>query len=380
MTVILGPVLTGSPASKVVDKSTGRVLHKKQILPEGKYSYNGKELDLSADKLKTYVQSFKDKAFDEVPFQFGGSESEHNNDPLRRGGTLVHMEHIPGKGVNGYFDFSADPQTAAYVEKYPRFGVSPRIELDIERLDGKKFAGAIQHVCGTLVPRVNGMAPWEKVELSASANTSDTEVIDLSAETIDLEAPPVIDFLNDKPSLTQEGDAVAQITDEDLATLRQIREDNSLIEKLAGSMGQQMNQELSLSRGGEGGSGGGNAAPVDEEARRVAAATQKQVADLRRDLARSRWETQAQALVGAGVPPSAIELARPVMEDPDDHVIELSSGSSTTDKARTLALLEAMKGTIELGVESGHQVAGLTPSDEKDLEEWARSLGLGSGF
>lgn len=375
MTVILGPVLTGSPASKVLDKSTGRVLYKKQILPEGTYDYKGTKLDLSADQLKTYVQSFKDKAFDEVPFQFGGAESEHNNDPMRRGGTLAHMEYIPGKGVNGYFDFSADPQTAAYVEKYPRFGVSPRIELGIKRADGKTFGGAIQHVCGTLVPRINGMAPWEKVELGPSANTSDAEIIDLSTETIDLDAPPVIDFLNDKPSLNQEGDAVAQLTDEDLATLRQIREDNALIAKFAVPLGQEMTQELSL-----GTPRTPELAPVDEEARRVAAATQKQVDDLRKDLARSRWETQAQALVGAGVPPSAIELARPVMEDPNDHVIELSSGSNTTDKARTLALLEAMKGTIELGVESGHQVAGLTPSDEKDLEEWAGALGLGSGF
>jgi hypothetical protein len=379
MTVILGPVLTGSPATKVRDKSTGRVLYKKQILPEGTYDYKGTKLDLSADQLKTYVQSFKDGAFDEVPFQFGGSESEHNNDPLKRGGTLVHMEHAPGKGVNGYFDFSANPETAAYVEKYPRFGVSPRIELGIERADGKKFVGAIQHVCGTLVPRINGMGPWEKVELGPSANTSDVEIIDLSTETIDLDAPPVIDFLNDKPvndsDKNQEGDAVAQLTDEDLATLRQIREDNALIESLAGPLGQEMNLSL-----GESGNTAPPAAPVDTEARRVAEATRKQVDDLRKDLARSRWETQAQKLVSDGVPPSAIELARPIMEDPDDHVIELSSGSSTTDKVRTLSLLEAMKGTIQLGVESGHQIGGLTPTDEKDIEEWSEALGLGSGF
>jgi hypothetical protein len=363
MTIILGPVLTGSPTTKVTEKSTGRVLYKKQILPEGTYDYKGTKLDLTADQLKGYVDSFKAGAFDEVPFQFGGSESEHNNDPKRRGGTLAHMEHTPGQGVYGYFDFSKDPETVKYVEKYPRFGVSPRIELGIERADGKKFAGAIQHVCGTLVPRINGMAPWEKVELSASANTTD-EVVDLSTEVIDLEAPPVIDFINDKPiNNSEEGDTVAlDITEDDLAALRQFRDDNKLIEDLVTPMGTAMTAELS--------NGTKTAGPVeDTEAR-------NQVRELRVDLARSRWETQATQLVNDGVPPSAIELARAIMEEPDDKVIELSSGEKVTDKERTLALLEAMKGTIDLSGEVGHQVNGFTEDEKKELEGWVEVLGL----
>lgn len=370
MTVLLGPVITGDPVRKVKEKSTGRVLHRKQILPEGKYNYKGTDLDLTADVLKTYVQAFHDKAFDEVPFQFGGAESEHNNDPLRRGGTLAHMEHVPGKGVMGYFDFSKDPQSAEYVEKYPQFGVSPRIELGIERADGKKFVGAIQHVCGTLVPRINGMGAWEKVELSADANTSD-EVIDLSAEVIDTNAIPEIDFVNDRP---KEGDVVApEITAEDLATLRQLREDNELIEKFAGTVHA---DTVSLSSGGDGGDT--VTAPVDTEARTAAKAAQEQIDSLRRDLARSKWETQAQALASDGVPPAAIELARAIMESPDDKVIELSSGQSTTDKERTLSLLEGMKGTIDMGGEIGHQVGALTKSDMEELEDWSKALGLDS--
>lgn len=369
MTVILGPVLSGSPATKVTEKSTGRVLYKKQILPEGTFEYNGKKLDLGAEQLKSYVQSFRDGAFDEVPFQFGGSESEHNNDPKNRGGTLAHVEHVPGKGVMGYFDFSMEPKSVEYVEKYPRFGVSPRIELGIKRADGKTFSGAIQHVCGTLVPRINGMGAWEKVELSAAANTAD-EVVDFSTEVFDLDAPPEIDFLNDKPVPTppsQEGDSVAQITDEDLATLKQIREDNALIESLAGPMGTQMTADLSN------GKATAPVAPVDTEAR-------TQLRELRVDLARSKWETQAALLTGAGVPPSAIELARPIMEEPDDKEILLSSGDKTTDKVRTLALLEAMKGTVDLGGEMGHQVPALTPADEEEMKGWTEVLGMATGY
>lgn len=370
MTVLLGPVITGDPVRKVKEKSTGRVLHRKQILPEGKYNYKGTELDLTADTLKTYVKAFQDKAFDEVPFQFGGTESEHNNDPLRRGGTLAHMEHVPGKGVMGYFDFSKDPKSAEYVEKYPQFGVSPRIELGIERADGKKFVGAIQHVCGTLVPRMNGMGAWEKIELSADANTSD-EVIDLSAEVID--STPEIDFINDRP---KEGDVVAsEFTAEDLAALRQFREDNALIEKFAGSVHA---DDVELSNGNKDKDNGesGVTAPVDTEARSTAKAAQDQITELRKDLARSKWETQAQALAGEGVPPAAIELARAIMESPDDKVIELSSGSSTTDKERTLALLEGMKGTIDMGGEVGHQIGALSKSDMEELDEWSKALGL----
>jgi hypothetical protein len=365
MTVILGPTVTGSPTVRVKDKASGRVLHKKQILPEGEYDYKGTKLDLNADVLKGYVKSFQERAFDEVPFQLGGSESEHNNDPLRRAGTLVHMEHIPGKGLNGYFDFSADPQMAAYVEKYPRFGVSARIEPAQKRADGKTFGPAIQHVLGTLVPRINDMASWEKVELSQVANTED-EVVDLSTELIDLDAPPVIDFINDRP--IKEGEGVPLSAEEE-AAFRQYQADQILIDSLVNDPTLLSGVQTVVNP---------PAPPVTQTGPLVDTEARAQVRALQVDLARSRWETQAQALAAAGVPPAAIELAAPIMEEPEDRAIELSSGARTTDKARTLALLEAMKGTIDLGPEQGHQASLFgTPEDQNgDLDKWAEFLDL----
>jgi hypothetical protein len=365
MTVILGPVLAGTETRKVTDKATGRTFYRKQILPEGKFDYKGTELDLGPEKLQTYVQSFKEGAFDEVPFQFGGSESEHNNDPMRRGGTLAHMEHVPGKGVFGYFDFSKDPQSAQYVEKYPRFGVSPRIELGIKRADGKAFDGAIQHVCGTLVPRINGMDPWEKVELSNGANTED-EVINLSTGVFEDEKviDPGFDFIDDRPVGETK---MPELSQEQLDALNSYMEERKMIEDLASdpvvlSLGEKATPPVQQVQ---------QVAPVDEVAR-------KAVEDMRRDMAREKWEAKKEVLLSQGVPPAAIAMAEPVMLQPEDNAIELSSGGKTTDKERMLGLLDSMKGTVDLSNEVGHQVGALGAEEKEDLNGWIDFLGLGS--
>ena len=355
MTILLGPVVTDDTVRKVTEKGSGRTLYRKQILREGTFDYNGSKLDLSADRCRSLVQSFRDEAFDEVPFQFGDANSAHNNDPKLRAGTLAHMEHIPGKGVFGYFDLSEDG--VKYVEQYPRFGVSPRIELGIKRADGKTYDGAIQHVLGTLVPKLNGMASWEKVELSAGANTEDNEVIDFSGETYDVETVPEIDFLNDKP--VKDGD-MPNITDEDLALLREMREERSLIDSLAGSVTPPP--------------AGGNGADV--QLSQAIKANTDAIEAIKRDSAAREWNAQKALLLSQGVPPHALEMAEAVMLAPDDNAIELSSGEKTTAKARTLGLLEGMKGTVDLSAEKGHQVGTLGQEEQNDVDEWLNELGL----
>lgn len=371
MTILLGPVLTDAPTYKVKQKSSGKVLYKKQILPEGKFNYKGTELDLTAETLKGAVQSFKDGAFDEVPFQFGGKESEHNNDPFRRGGTLVHMEHVPGQGVNGFFDFSGSPEAAEYVEKYPKFGVSPRIVLDMDRADGKRFPVAIQHVCGTLVPRINGMGPWGKVELSDSDARSDEEVIDLSTETIT--APPVSvgnggghSVIKVIPNADKDGENEVQLSQEQVDFI------NSLMKNTAEA-------EAFLSLGNDGVVKDKETPPVKVELPAEVTLSMGQIASHATEIAalkaqnvKAEWAAKRQALLSAGVPPHALDLATPVMERVESTVIELSTAEGTvqsSDKAQTLSLLETMKGTIDLGGEIGHQVGGKTPNADSDTQE-----------
>src|SRR4051812_31465740 len=182
--ILLGPTLTDGPTTKVTDKASGKTYYRKQILPEGIFNYktaDGKDLklDLTAGQHNTFVQSFKDKAYPEVPFQIGHA----TDDPLKkRKGTMVNVEYVPGKGTWGYFSLEED--AAKHVEKYPKFGVSPRLVLNLDRMDGKKFAGAIQHVAGTDVPRGSDLSPWGKIDLSEDDTPADATILDFSSETV----------------------------------------------------------------------------------------------------------------------------------------------------------------------------------------------------
>ena len=66
------------------------------------------------------------------------------------------------------------------LKENPRLGVSARIVEDYARSDGKHYPAAIQHVLGTLDPRIPGLGAWQAIE--AATPVPDT-VIDLSAST-----------------------------------------------------------------------------------------------------------------------------------------------------------------------------------------------------
>lgn len=342
--IVNAPVVNGAETRKIKDKTSGKTYYRKQILPEGKYNYKGTELDLTAPQLQTFVKSFKDGAFDEVPFQFGGTESEHNNDPLRRGGTLAGMEHVPGKGLIGYFDFSTSPEAQQYVEKYPRFGVSPRIELGIERADGKTFAGAIQHVCGTVVPRVNGMGAWDKVELSEAEDAKET--IDLSTETIEVAQEAIV---------APEVDEKVTLTPDEVTAFRKwVAEQKAIEDEIKARETPAVDPNIVM---------------ANDYAKQALDTTRA----LQADLARSRWETESAKLVRDGVPPSAIELATPVMEKPSTTIDLSSGGVDPQDTVR--ALLEGLKGTVNLSGAVGHEVGGHEPDEtQEEIAEFEKSF------
>ena len=373
MTILLGPVLTDAPTYKVTEKNgKKRTLYKKQILPEGKYNYNGTELDLTAPVLDEAVKAFKDGAYDEVPFQFGGSQSEHNNDPFRRGGTFVHMERIPGKGIEGYFDLGSEGST--YVEKFPKFGVSPRIKLNLDRADGKKYPVAIQHVCGTLVPRINGMSPWSKVDLSEGDTDAGEETIDLSTETVEAQASGIASDLIvvKQPSSggDNEGGDMPTLSKEQIEFLNKMMEDQAAVDALFNNT-----------------AGSGNEKPVEvvvpEEVKLSLGEHSQEIARLKADNVRKEWQARRAELLAAGVPPVQLDLAEPIMTRPETTTIDLSTSEGVvqvTDKAQMLGMLEAMKGTIDLGGEMGHGVGGQEPNagsdSQEDIDAWLKANGL----
>ena len=359
--VLLGPTLTDGPTTKVRDKKTGKTYYKKQILPEGTYDYKTSsgdkiKLDLSSGELKKFVDSFQNKAYDEVPFQFGA----HSNDPTIRKGTLAHVEHVPGKGLDGYFELDSD--AAEYVQKYPNFGVSPRLVLDIDRADGKKFEGAIQHVAGTVVPRMTGMSPWSRVELSEDGDTdSSTPVIDLSVETIKVEREGKVVTTPEKTGekvFTLSEDEYKFFTDQKKAYEEIMKENEN--EKPTPPSSVELSED---------------AKKTIADAKKAADDALSGVALIKAQAVKDSWTAKKSLLLSQGVPPAALDLADPVMTAVDTTVYDLSTPEGqvkVSAKDQMLGQLELMKGMIDLSGEKGHGVSGTETTGDSDsaIDAW----------
>ena len=130
MNVMLTPVLD----EDAVELSTNK--WRKQILPKGRFNYKGSVLDFDA-MASDLVLAHNAKAMDQVPFVFADAKNQHNDDPKNYGGELSALE-ITDKGLYGTFDFTGHPETAEYVSKNKKFGVSARIERGVDR-GGKAY-------------------------------------------------------------------------------------------------------------------------------------------------------------------------------------------------------------------------------------------------
>ena len=362
--ILLGPTLTGGATTKVKDKTTGKVYYKKQILPEGKFKYRTDkgediELDLTAGQHKTFVQSFKDKAYPEVPFQIGHDTS----DPLKkRKGTMANVEYVPGKGSWGYFSLEED--AAKHVEKYPNFGVSPRLVLNLDRMDGKKFAGAIQHVAGTDVPRGSDLSPWEKIELSEDETPADATVLDFSSETItahkDVKETNVT-------KATGTGEKVITLSEDEYNFFTKMKKEYEAAEVLLGGETEKKEE---------------TSPTVDlSEVTGKADKALAEIAAMRANAVKDPWKAQKALLLSQGVPPAALDLADPVMTAPEAQVFDLSTDEGTVkvdSKTQMLGQLELMKGMIDLSGERGHGIGGTDPDvpSAEQMDAWMRANGI----
>ena len=149
----------------------------KKILPVGDVEYKGRLLHFDRRYLGSLVSAFRSRAYDQVPFQLADAHNTHTNDPERTRGEITGME-LRGDGL--YVTAALTPEGEQVLTANPKLGVSARIVEDYARSDGKHFTAAIQHVLGTLDPRIPGLGAWEAIE--AASPVPDT-VIDLSAST-----------------------------------------------------------------------------------------------------------------------------------------------------------------------------------------------------
>ena len=168
----------GSPAVEL-----GNRLWRKKLLPVGEVEYKGRMLHFTRDYLGQLVAAFQSRAYDQVPFQLADAHNTHTNDPERTRGEITSME-LGDDGL--YVTAELTPEGEQVLASNPKLGVSARIVEDYARSDGTRFPAAIQHVLGTLDPRIPGLGAWQVVEAASPA--PDT-VIDLSASIFAGETP-----------------------------------------------------------------------------------------------------------------------------------------------------------------------------------------------
>jgi hypothetical protein len=136
----------------------------KKILPVGQIDYKGRTLHFTRDYLGRLAAAFQSRAYDQVPFQLADAANTHTNDPERTRGEITGME-VRADGL--YVTAQVTPEGEQVLTANPRLGVSARIVEDYARSDGRHFPVAIQHVLGTLDPRIPGLGAWEAIEASS---------------------------------------------------------------------------------------------------------------------------------------------------------------------------------------------------------------------
>ena len=332
-TAVLTP-FTGTQAVEL-----GNRVWRKRVLPVGDVDYKGRTLHFTRDYLAGLARSFQERAYDQVPFQLAGSDNSHTNDVERFGGEITDFE-VAEDGL--YIKLAATERGEKVLKENPNLGVSARIVEDYARSDGKFFTAAVQHVLGTLDPRIPGLGGWEAVEASNDAEA----VLDLSTFSFTGEEMTVsgdqftaeergklskllqipedkIDALTaladaDLSLLAGDG-ADAELTDEELAQLIAEMPDEELAALQAEFEGQVAAAAPGLSN---------QAAMAIEMANVRADENARQLSVITSELDTQRYEAERARLVrDSGVPPFLVELARPLLEG-TGHTVDLANGKA----------------------------------------------------
>ena len=344
-TAVLSPVTQDA----VVDLAS--TIFRKQVLPIGSIDYKGRRIQFDRQYLTDLASSFKNGAFDQVPFQFADQDNKHTLDPERYRGEVKGVE-LTQDGLDVVMELT--PDAAELVRKNPKLGVSARIIEGLDRADGKTFPRAMQHVLGTLDPRITGMRPWQEVNLSHEVD----ETIDLSGEHFESEE----DTMGEQ-NQEEEVQLSADAENEDVQRLFE-----SLVFEDAGPA-----TELS--------GGSDDSSEQLDLVRQQADAQRDELRGVQQELAEERFERYATELVDAGVPPAMLELARPVLAMPDAIVLDFTREGEDQHldvKQVVRDMLAQTKGFVELAAERGHTFdLSEGDRDEAIATAWAQESPLG---
>ena len=394
-----GLVLTPFHRSEAVE--LGNRVWRKKLLPVGDVEYKGRTLSFTKDYLGRLVRAFQARAYDQVPFQLADAQNTHTNDPERTRGEITGME-LGDDGL--YVTAQLTPQGEAVLAANPKLGVSARIVEGYQRSDGQFFGGAIQHVLGTLDPRIPGLGPWTAIEAASPAPAPD-RVVDLSGYVFAGEEPPV-PTLSDP--LEGTGMDLSKLTAEQQARLSKLLDlpDVTLDALAGGGMVLTADELEALAGAGDEGAGALSDAELDALAGAAeqwdaagllddnppgtgaaggftpgympegepAGAALSAEAQFAIDLANARaeetarelsvitarmrqgdYEAEKRKLADLGVPPYITELARPLLEGAG-HAVELANGRTVDAGAimrRVLSEYASTARLLDLDVELG---------------------------
>jgi hypothetical protein len=154
----------------------GSDLWRKKLLPLGSVDYKGRTLVFDRAYLDGLADAYNSGAYDQVAFQIADGDNKHTNDPERYRGEVVSMD-AEADGL--YVTVKTTEAGNELLQMNPRLGISARIIEDYARSDGRHWPAAIQHVLGTLDPRIPALGQWEPVEMSA--DDSPDVIVDLSS-------------------------------------------------------------------------------------------------------------------------------------------------------------------------------------------------------
>jgi hypothetical protein len=164
----------------------GNRLWSKRVLPVGDIEYQGRTLHFTPAYIRGLADAFAQRAYDQVSFQLAPGDNSHTNDPERHRGTIVDMQAEPD-GL--YITLEPTERGQEVLKENPYLGVSARIVEQFQRSDGQFFPAAIQHVLGTLDPRIPGLGAWQPVDMANSGAIT----IDLSNLSFSGEPAPAAD-------------------------------------------------------------------------------------------------------------------------------------------------------------------------------------------
>jgi len=327
-TALLAPV----DSNDAVELS--KTLWRKQVLPRGTIDYKGRRISFDKQYLTDLAAAFKANAFDQVAFLLAKDDNAHTMDPERFRGEVRGVE-VTQSGLDVLLDLT--PDAADLVRKNPKLGVSARIIEGLERADGAKFPRAIQHVLGTLDPRVTGMASWQEVSLSEEV----VDTVDMTTEEVHMSetTPPEVPPQADPPAPAPEPEPPVANTPEEDATA-----DAELARVAALSNGNRTDTVDLLEN-----------------------QNQTRIAQLELELSRQKFITEMREWIDKGVPPAIVQLARPVLELPQPPVIDLSNqGGSQIDVAGVIrGMLNETCGFVQLAREVGSTFSKNDSEDDR---------------